>query len=293
MLDIINNFILRIADPLFNWLLYFSLDVAIVVVAILTSASLTVVRIFTTDQQWLKRADADLKRLKELIKEAKQKGDKEAVKRYKNNSALISMRKMKYEWKPLLVAIIPILLLATWAFSRLDVHPPKVDEIFSVKMYLPSSAIDNIVYLVPQQNVKCHNGWIQRVVQDKLPEPANFWERWNQKAKEKLGMLPPLEGVAEWKISVASPGTYKLKFCALDEIIEHDLLIGKRIYSPPVKFPGAESRIQAVETVLRPFKPFGVIPGIPVLFGMPPWMVAYLLIAIPFVTIIKRIFKIY
>lgn len=293
MLDLINNFILTIADPLFNWLLYFPLDVAIVVVAILTSASLTVVRIFTTDQQWLKRADSDLKRLKELIKEAKQKGDKEAVKRYKNNSALITMRKMKYEGKPLLVAIIPILLLATWAFSRLDAYPPKPDELISVKMYMPSSTIGNIVHMVPQQGIKCHNGLIQRVVKDELPEPKDFWERWNQKAQQALGMIPPLEGVAEWKISVTSPGAYKLKFSALDEIIEHDLLVGKRIYSAPIKFGGAESRIQAVETVLRPFKPFNIIPGIPVLFGMPAWMVAYLLIAIPFVTIIKKIVGIY
>jgi hypothetical protein len=39
-------------------------------------------------------------------------------------------------------------------------------------------------------------------------------------------------------------------------------------------------------------KLFGAVGGIDVLF-LPPWLVAYLLIAIPFVSILKRLFRIH
>jgi hypothetical protein len=39
-------------------------------------------------------------------------------------------------------------------------------------------------------------------------------------------------------------------------------------------------------------KLFGVVPGIPALH-IPPWLMAYLLLVVPSVFILKRVFKIY
>ena len=46
------------------------------------------------------------------------------------------------------------------------------------------------------------------------------------------------------------------------------------------------------EVVMREFRPFGFVPRLPVI-EMPPWLVAYLAIAIPFVFVLKWIFRIY
>lgn len=51
----------------------------------------------------------------------------------------------------------------------------------------------------------------------------------------------------------------------------------------------------AIITLARPLttnKLFGLVPGIPFLY-MPPWLLAYFLIAIPSVSLTKRVLRIY
>ena len=42
---------------------------------------------------------------------------------------------------------------------------------------------------------------------------------------------------------------------------------------------------------MRRYRPFGVVPGIERIY-FDPWLVGYLLMAIPFVFILKRVFRI-
>jgi uncharacterized membrane protein (DUF106 family) len=293
MLETINNFILRIADPLFGWILFLPRDAALFAVAIMTSLILTYVRKFTTDQAWLKQADEDQKRLGELIREAKKAGLKDDAKRFKDTAVQIKMRSMKYEGMPLLAALLPILLLATWCFARLGFEPPRAGEIVQVKMYVPLSGIGKLAHITPRPGVEAPEGWIRKVVPDTLPEPGGWWGRINAAAMKKLGMLPPLEGVAVWNVrAVADPLPRALRFVCDGQAFDKDLLVGQRRYSDPVRMFGNEGPVQAIETVLKPVKLFGVVPGVDMLF-LPPWLTAYLLIAIPFVTIIKRVLRIY
>ncbi|MCX7591971.1 MAG: hypothetical protein N2255_10135 [Kiritimatiellae bacterium] len=293
MLETINNLILKVADPLFNWILYLPRDLALFAVAIITSAVLTFSRRWTTDQEWLARADRDQVRLKALLKEAKKNKRKADVARYKQTILQIKTRSLKYEVKPLLVALVPILLLATWCFARLGFHPPREGDVFELKLYVPSAGIGRLVHLVPENGIEAVNGWIRPVEPETPPVPKDWWEKANARAMAFLGMSPPLEAVAIWQLKAkASPTPYHLTMIYDGKPYRKEVLVGQRTYTTPMEVFGPESPVRGIETVFRPLKLFGVVPGIDMLF-LPPWLVAYLLIAIPFVSIFKKLFKIY
>lgn len=292
MLETINDFILMLADPLLNWLLVFPLDAVIFIVAILTSAAITFSRKWVTDQEWLKRADDDVKRIKEMIKEAKQRKDKEAIKRHKMTIGLIKMRSMKFELKPLLLAILPILILATWGFGRLGFYPPEPNETVKVKMYIPKSGMGEIAHMLPAEGVDPVSGWVQKPQHDTYPEPDGIWEECTRWCAQKMQMMPPLGGVIIWRVKAPeNDEPYELNMVYDGETYTKELLVGQRTYGKQMAFYGLNEPVQAIEFALKRFKLFGVIGG----FGpwFPPWMVAYLIIACIFVPVLKKTFKIY
>ena len=105
MLEAAGNSIVAAMDCLLGWVLYLPRDLMLFTVAVLTSAILSFVRLFSTDQDWLKRAAADRKRLGELIKQARRRGDKQARKRHKATLTLIKVKSLRFEAKPLLYAV--------------------------------------------------------------------------------------------------------------------------------------------------------------------------------------------
>jgi len=292
MLETINNIILAVADPLLNWLLIFPKDVAIFIVAIATSAAITFSRKWSTDQEWLQRADEDVKRLKELTKEAKEKKDKEAVKRHKMTVGLIKMRSLKFEGKPLLIAIVPILILATWCFGRMGFHPPRDGQDVKIKMYVPSSGIASVAHIIPVEGVTATDGWVQKVVKDTYPEPEGLWDTAMAKLADVLKLHPPLGGVAIWRLRAAAAGKpYTLRIVYGGETYEKKFLVGRKMYSTQFVFFGLDQPVQGIEEALKPFKLFGVIGGLGPFF--PPWLVAYLIIALIFVPVLKKVCRIY
>jgi len=297
MLEQITNLITSMMDYVLGWILYLPRDLMIFLVAILTSAILTFARKFTTNQDWLKRAADDKARLRELAREAKAAGDKPARKRHKALIAQIKGGSMKYELKPLAYAIIPIALLATWCFTRLGFHPPAVGETVEVRAYFPKSLIGRTAHLVPDPQGRIDlepnpHGWVQPIVMDSYPAPENAWDRLNARASDFLGARPPLEGVARWRVKASGqPGSWVLKIRRDGRTYEKDVLVGSRKYASTVQFYDS-GPVQAIEVALRPVKLFGFVGGVDFLF-LPPWLVAYLLIAIPFVSIFKRLFRVY
>ncbi len=275
MFETINDFILKITDPVLGYLLYLPRDAAMAVIAVTTSAVLTFVRPFTTNQDLLARCKADKKRLKELIREAKAAGDKEAVQRYKAGMTVVGMKMMQAEWKPLLVAILPILLLATWCFSRMDFYPPRENQPVKVNLYFPASAIGKLVHMIPVKGIRADK-WIARVEPTKDP-------------------LPGQEGTAGWVIT-ASKGDHVLKFRFAGKVYEMPFSCGKLTYAPPTRFFEEGSGVTAAEVVLPQYRFLGLVPGftIPGLnLPIQGWLIAYLVIAVPFVFILKWAFRIY
>ena len=270
MLELWNRLSLGGFDVLLGWLLALPTDVAIFAVAIGSALILTGVRVFTTNQNMLRRAAADKQRLNVLIRQAKQARDKLAVKRYRTTKSMIAMKTVAAEGKPLLVSLLPIAMLATWCIHRLEFHPPRDGESVRVHFYTPVSAIGSIMHLVPEPGLSADDGYVQEI------EAGSY------------NNVP--QGVATWMVRAAKAGApYPLTFRYKDETYRHDLLVGQRAYSPAFIMP---SEHVASELKLRPVKLFGIVPGIEALL-FPPWLVAYLIIVIPFVFIAKKVLRVY
>lgn len=290
MLMRIGELVTSIMDYPLGWMLHLPRDVMLLAVAILTSAILAVARRQASDQDWLKRAAADRKRLRELARQARAVGDKPAARRHKGTITQIKARALKYEFKPLLWAVVPIVLVATWCFSRLGFHPPAAGAELEVRAYLPRSAIGRVAQLVPQEGLAAAGGWLQPVVMDSYPQPEGAWDRFDAWATDALGMKPPLTGVAKWRLKAPpAPGRRVVKVLYDGRVYEKEVLFGSRKYAPAVEFYD-DGPVRAVELVMGPLKLFGLVGG---LLFLPPWLVAYLLIAVPFVSVLKRIFRIY
>jgi len=271
VLDWLNNAIVGGMDVLLGWLLRLDTNLAIFLVAIGTSAILTLVRLFTTHQDLLKRCNQDRKRLKRLIKEAKRQKDKQAVKRYKTTFVLVTAKKMKGEGLPLLAALVPIVLLATWCFSRLGYHPIRPDEPIELTVYFPVTSVGKVMHLVPHPRLRAEDGWVRQVAQGTYQGQPHGTATWTLRAEP-------------------SKDPYDLRIRLGEDTVHRRIRVGQRIYEPPVTF--YPDKAACAEVKLNEVKLFGIVPGIGWLL-FPPWLVAYLIIAIPFVPVLKALLRIY
>ncbi len=284
MLDWVNHAIVALADPLLNWLLRLPADLALVIVAAGTGAVIALCRLLTANQDLLRRCGQDKKRLKELIRQAKREKDQEAVKRYRTTRNMIAMTTIKEEGWPLLAAVVPIAILGTWCFQRLAYVPPRAGETVAVKACFPVSAVGELAHVVPQEGVRevsredpdSGGKWIQEVVND-AAGPGGIANR----------------GIATWKIRArARPEPYVLEIRCKTVTVKKELLVGQPVYSPDVEFYGNDQPILSAQIEMKPVKFLGLVPGIDWLL-VPPWLVAYFLIAVPSVSLIKRVTGIY
>jgi hypothetical protein len=265
MLETLTRLVMAISDPAFGWLLALPRDVAIFIVGIGTAVILTLVRLFTTDQKFLGRCHRDKKRLNALIKEAKARKDKDAITRHRATKNLVANKAMRYEGWPLLASLLPIALLGTWCFLRMDYVPPKADEPVKVVAYFPVSASGGVATMVPEENLRAEAGWVQEI----------------QVQKDAAGVAADSEAV--WTLRAgAKPESYNLQIRYKGGTYEQQLLVGQRRYDSPLTAYGPTDPIICTQVMLKQVKLFGIVPGIPWLL-MPPWLVAYFVIAVPFV----------
>ena len=271
--------LLPFLDLLLDWLLYLPSDLAILLIALGTSAILTVLRLWTTDQDLLRRVAEDKRRLQKLSREAKSQGDKPAARRYRDNLALITRaslaRSLRGEGLTLLVSIVPIALLATWCFYRLEYHPPRAGDEVRVMLHAPVSATGQVMHLTPQPGLSASSGWVTRaaVPEAIAPESNN-----------------PPEAIATWRVKAeASEQHYPLAIRLRNRSLIQPLLVGQLHYSPAVVDHGER---YVTEVQMRPVQFLNIVPGVPAL-ALPAWMTAYLLIAILCVTLLKRGLRIY
>ncbi|HPD17215.1 MAG TPA: hypothetical protein PLE19_19940 [Planctomycetota bacterium] len=270
VLAAITNLIVAVMDYPLGWLLALPRDVAIVLLAIGTSLLLTLVRRWTTNQDQLRRSKGDLRRLKQLLRERKRAKDKAAVVATRTSLGMVNAIRLKAEGKPLLVSLLPIILLAVWAVERLDYFPPRVGEDLIVKAYYPLSSVDQLTHLVPPAGVEMQSPAVQLVEVDPHGQQ---------------------NGLATWVLRPIAPLAADLLIRHQGETAVHPVRVGGRVYAPPL-CAGSGNRILATETVLRQARFLGIVPGVPAL-ALPPWLIAYLIIVIPFVPILRRVLRVY
>jgi len=294
MIETLTNLTVGLLDSVLGWILYLPRDLELLVVAVMTSAALTLTRKWVTDQEWLARAAADQAQLTRMVKEARRAKDRDAIQRHKATVTLIKMQSMRFELKPLLWAIVPVALLATWAFSRLAFIPPKAGDPVEVRAYLPKSAIGQLIHVAPEDGLEAVDGWVQPVTADQPASADGWWDRVGARLGTFLGdKAPPLEGVAVWHIVSRDTNVHTLRLRYAGRNYGKSFQAGTRHYATPVEFyPDAPvRRIELDQHQLRLFDAIGAIGygG----FSLPPWLVGYLLITIPFVPLLKQVLRIY
>ncbi len=240
-----------------------------------------------------------------MIKEAKRSKDKAAVARHKMTKNTIQLRALKFEGKPLLIVIVPVMLVLTWCFGRLGFVPPRAGEAVRVKLTIEKSEIGALAHLAPQAGLEAAEGWVRQVERDKSAPLTHAWDKGNAWLVGNVGRLyskalrlPPadpealLEGAAVWTVAgQARPEPYPLQVVVNGESYRADLLVGQPRYAAAQKlFTGG--KVKAVDLLMRPYRPFGFIGALDWLF-CPPWLVAYLLIAMPLFFLFKHILKVY
>ncbi|NQU21647.1 MAG: DUF106 domain-containing protein [Candidatus Nealsonbacteria bacterium] len=279
MTDMLLRATLAVGDLLFGWALFIPPVLTVAVLGILTSGLMLAVRRWTTDQDLLGRADADKRRLKVLMREAKAVKDKAAVKRLRTTNGEIALKLMGAEVKPSLLAILPLVLIGTWGWYRLGYVPPQEDEPVLVELSLPASAAGSVAFLVPQEGIRVKNGYVTHV-------------------EEVEGRIPA--AVAKWTVcgkAAAEPFTLVLNHGK--SRFEHDLLIGQRTYATDIVLHEPGRLLPQSYVRMRVPKIAGLVEG-PQLddwggYGalLPSWVVTYLLVVIPFYFGTKRLFRLH
>jgi hypothetical protein len=264
------DWIARMLDAPLGWLLDLPRDLAIALVAVGTSLLLTLVRKWTTNQDRLCRAGADVRRLRALLREAKREKDRGTVRRLRTTLAMVRTIRFRAEGLPLLVSIVPIALLALWAVQRLDYLPARPGQDVTVRAYYPIGSVEGLTHLIAPAEAELPAGAVRQVA---------------------IAANGDTNGVAEWTVRPAAPAEeMTLKVRHRSRTVEHTLRVGGRTYLPPVATHG-DGPILATEVMLHRAKFLGIVPGIDAI-GFPPWLVAYLILTIALVPVSRWLLRV-
>lgn len=267
MFDSLNHFILGVMDLVVGWLLVLPRDAAIVLVAVSTALALVLVRKFSTDQELLRRCAADRKRLRELRRAARRARDRAALARLGATQGQVALKAFAQEWKPMLVSLIPIALLATWCWQRLEYLPPKAGEPVTFTATFPISAAGQLAHLAPTEGLQAPQGWIRALIVDTNTATAQ----------------------ATWTLA-GTRGLHAVTLRCDNHTYLHPLLLGERKYQVQLLAHDPQGIRTAVG--LQPARLFGIVPGLPAL-GLAPWLVAYLLLAMVAYPGAKRLLRVW
>ncbi|MEI6211124.1 MAG: hypothetical protein WCR06_05815 [bacterium] len=287
------------ADWLFGWLLFLPRDLTLVGVAILMAAAWVVARKWTTDQEWLHRAVIDRRRLTQLRREARERGDTEAAERH--HSVITQIRHLAYRrfaGRAFLAALLPAALLTIWGSDRLLYVPPRTREPVELRAILPHAAIGQMAHLAPEPGLGVTDGWIQRVVEHRPVAPSCAWDRlgmWIGRVFRTPGSRAATAaaeqpGMVIWHVVAhdTEPHLLQLRYAGRTYSIPYRA--GKRQYEQPTRlFENAP--LQSIEVVLTPRRLFNLVGGFDFL-RLPPWLVVCLILVLPLIRLLRTIFRI-
>jgi len=185
---------------------------------------------------------------------------------------MLKIMGMKAEGMPVVISLLPIALLGCWGWSRLDCFSAQPDEPLAVRAYYPLSSVGKRTQLV-------------------VPEDADIELKDDPIRTVRLDPDGEVNGLAEWTIIPrAESESIKLAFRHLGQSAQHEISVGGNLYAAPLNLQ--EGKFMATETRLKQAKFLGILPGIPQIM-LPPWLVAYFLIAVPFVPITRKLLRVY
>lgn len=241
----------RLGDAVLGWLLWLPRDAALVLLAVLSALLAVGLRRLVTDQALLRRARQDQRRLKQLIREARLRRDEPARVRYRRTAGAVALLRASQEARTLLVSLLPLAMLMTWAAQRFHYLPPTPQEPVEFVAWLPSSAVGSVLHLVPRSGLHSQGGWVQGIT------------------PSQRGGSP--RGTATWVLEAAAGGEYLLTLRFRDRSFDHLVLIGQSRCAPAGRTHGGDVETQLR---LREYRPFGIDAGA----WLPPWLLGYVIL---------------
>lgn len=275
MSEKLHKSILMVLDSLFGAALEWPRDVAIFGLALFTVVVMLVARVLFTNQNLLRRCRADLVQLKRLRKDSKRQHDMPARQRIARTIAQVQWVQLKADLRVLAIVIAPLGALAMWAVERLEYLPVQRGESVTLTARFPLSSVDRVAHLVPLDA-----DWDDELVTPSLQTIT-------------VDPQDDRHGVARWQIQFGGKGPprqHGLIVRHQGESVTHLLDVGTGKYQPPRQTHDGE-RIVETFVPYREYRLLGILPGLSWL-GLPPWMVAYLLLTIALTPLARRVLRI-
>lgn len=159
MIDALIPIVLSIVKALFipldfalGWVTVFGLIGALIVVGALTGLAVNLFQKYCSDQQQLGRRRADIEKLKQLSREAKQANDSEKVARLSSLTSQISSKYALESMKPALFSVPPMCILAMWVGARLSFEPVRPGDVIEVVASFEDGA-SGFTHVVPSDGL--------------------------------------------------------------------------------------------------------------------------------------------
>ncbi len=239
----------QLGDAAFGWLLWSQRDFAVVVVSVILALAMLAVRRVLTNQIRIRQIEADERRIRELIHDARTGCERGNLARYCLIRRYVAGQRARTELASSCALLIILSVVLQWGQLRLNNLPVPTGVPVRFVARFPLSAVGEVVHLVPQDGMTAEDGWIRVVY-----EAANASES---------------SGRAEWT----------LRFTALDSrdtrialrfrqhCLLHTVLLGEPWYAASV-----QSHAIGTETeLLTPqYRPFGIVPS-HLQPGIPGW----------------------
>ena len=144
MIDWFNNHVLPLLYVPFDWGLgwtgRFPPLVAVTIVGVVSGIASVLIQKYASNQVFLAQCDEDLKFLKRRLREAKEAGDDDGVRRVRGLTGKIAGKKTWAVLKPSLWTVPLILFICVWASSRLAYRPIRPGQEFTVAAHFEDQA---------------------------------------------------------------------------------------------------------------------------------------------------------
>lgn len=139
-------------DLALGWLTLLGSLGALIAVGALTGFAVNLFQKYCSNQNLLGRRRADLRKLKTLVREAKDSKNDEKTARLLGLTSLISSKYALESLKPALYSIPPLCVLAMWVGARLNHEPVRPNENVEVIATFEDGA-SGFAYIIPNENV--------------------------------------------------------------------------------------------------------------------------------------------
>lgn len=247
MTDLWQATCVRVGDALLGWLLDVPRDLSVVSLGVVLGLGLLAIRRATTNPGRLLQIAADERRLRELIRGAREAGDRDRLARCRHVRRLVAGQRARAESIAVLASVVVLLAIVPWGRQRLEYLPLRAGGPVSLLARLPASAVGEVAHVAPQPGMSADDGWVRIV-------------------ESAVGTGAP-HGAAQWRLRFEFAGTpYPVAVRFRSQSVAHRVLVDERHYETPIARHdgGLETEVR-----LTPYRPLGVLPER--FLGLPGW----------------------